>query len=34
MPLGAYLWFAVVDGDANGVIDGTSFDYVLTIRAP
>ena len=34
MPLGAYLWFAVVDLDANGVVDGTSFDYVLTIRAP
>ena len=34
LPAGAYVWFAVVDGDANGVIDGTVFDYVLTIRAP
>ena len=34
LPVGTYVWFAVVDGNADGVIDATFFDYVITIRAP
>jgi hypothetical protein len=34
LPPGTYVWFVVVDGDANGVIDGTFYDYVVTTVGP
>jgi hypothetical protein len=34
LPPGPYIWFAIVDADANGVIDGTYFDYALTVITP
>ena len=34
LPPGTYVWLVVVDADSNGVIDGTFYDYVVTIIAP
>jgi hypothetical protein len=31
LPPGTYVWFIVVDGDANGTLNGTYFDYVVTV---
>jgi hypothetical protein len=31
LPPGAYIWFIAVDGDANGVLNATYFDYVVTV---
>ena len=33
LPPGTYVWFVVVDANANGVIEGTFFDYVITFIA-
>jgi hypothetical protein len=34
LPPGAYVWFLVVDADANGSVDGTFYGYVVTIVSP
>jgi hypothetical protein len=31
LPPGTYVWFAIVDSDSDGAIDGTLFNYVVTI---
>ena len=31
LPPGTYVWFTIVDGDANGTINATWFDYVITV---
>lgn len=34
LPPGTYVWFLIVDGDTNGVVNGTYFDYVVTSIIP
>jgi hypothetical protein len=34
LPPGTYIWFMVVDADANGVPNGTYFNYVVTVIRP
>jgi hypothetical protein len=34
LPPGTYVWFIVVDADTNGTINGTFFDYVVTVIGP
>jgi hypothetical protein len=34
LPPGTYVWFVAVDGDTNGTMNATFFDYVVTVIRP
>ena len=34
LPPGTYVWFLAIDADANGTINATYFDYVVTVIRP